>query len=157
MGRLTTIFLVNMFLVACWRLAEAATDQEAAAIIRRSLHDAAAQVLVPGGGLGRSVGRTRFENVSSFRVCGTRQDTDHAKLSSAPAWVMSAASWPVSSPKMICAGPSAEREVYLGRIASLDETERCVGRATELRFGLLWGGLGNDVPGLRYAAGLRCS
>ena len=54
MGRLTTIFLASPFLVACWRLAEAATDQEAAGILRRSTHDAAAQALVPGGGLGRS-------------------------------------------------------------------------------------------------------
>ena len=156
MGRLTTIFWASPFLVACWRLAEAATDQEAAGIIRRSTHDAAAQALVPGGGLGRSVGRTRFENVSSFRVCRTRQDTDRAELSSAPAWVMSAASWPVSSPKMGCAGPWTWREVLLGEIASLDETERCVGRATELRFGLPLGVLGNNAPGPRYAAGQRC-
>ena len=127
-------------------------DQKAAGIIRRSTHDAAAQALVPGGGLGRSVGRTRFENVSSFRVCRTRQDTDRAELSSAPAWVMSAASWPVSSPKMGCAGPWTWREVLLGEIASLDETERCVGRATELRFGLPLGVLGKNAPGTRRAS-----
>ena len=56
MGRLATIFLVRPFIVACWRLAEAATDQEAAEIIRRITHDAAAQILVPGGGL-RTLGR----------------------------------------------------------------------------------------------------
>ena len=57
--------------------------QETAEIMRRSTHDAAAQVLSPGCGFGRSAGRTRFENVSSFRVFRTRQDTDRAELSSA--------------------------------------------------------------------------
>jgi len=69
---------------------------------------------------------------------------------------MSAASWPVSSPKVGCAGPWTWREVLLGEIASLDETERCVGRATELRFGLPLGVLGKNAPGPRYAAGQRC-
>ena len=49
------------------------------------------------------------------------------------------------------------REVLLDEIASLDETETCVGRATELRFGLPLGVLGNNAPGPRYAAGQRCS
>ena len=59
------------------------TGQETTEIMRRSIHDAAAQFITPGGGLGRSAGRTRFENVSSFRVFRTRMETDRAELSSA--------------------------------------------------------------------------
>jgi len=36
-------------------------------------HDAAAQVLSPGCGFGRSAGRARFENVSSFRETLSRE------------------------------------------------------------------------------------
>ena len=87
------------------------TGQETAVIVHRNTHDAAAQLLAPGDGLGRSAGRTRFENVSSIRVFRTRQDTDRAELSSASAWVISAASWPFRGPKMGSEDLGTEREV----------------------------------------------
>ena len=76
-----------------------------AVIIGSGTHDAAARLLVSGRALGRSGGRALFDNVSTFRVFRTRHDTDRAKLSSTPVWVIATASLPVSGFKMGCVGP----------------------------------------------------
>ena len=46
-------------------------SNQVAVIIDSGTHDATVRLLVSGGGLGRSDGRTLFDNVSTFRVFRT--------------------------------------------------------------------------------------
>ena len=124
-------------------------DQKAAGIIRRSTHDAAAQALVPGGGLGRC---RPYPFRERLVVSGLPDETGYR-----PCRALIGPS--VGDVRCFLArikpktGLRRTREVLLGEIASLDETERWVWRATELRFGLFLGVLGKNAPGPRYAAG----